>query len=163
EIVMACLSKDPSRRFGSMVDVLGQLKLLGGIATGTNMISAYPPQVGDPRTRSAPPHEYGPPSISQIGGAQASGPYPTGPLPPPRPTIASPDDEPIKPPPLPTQPPPAMTTMATVTPSVVKVRVNSDPDGASVRENGVEVCASTPCDVIYEGAEADKEHKLVFA
>ena len=47
----------------------------------------------------------------------------------------------------------------------VKVRINTDPDGASVRENGVELCSSTPCDILYEGDEADplREHKLTLA
>src|SRR5208283_4451447 len=54
------------------------------------------------------------------------------------------------------------TVAAPVAPSLVKVRVNSDPDGASVREDGVEVCSSTPCDIVYKGADADpaKEHRL---
>jgi hypothetical protein len=49
-----------------------------------------------------------------------------------------------------------------VAPSLVKVRVNSDPDGAAVREDGVEVCSSTPCDIVYKGPDADpaKEHHL---
>ncbi|MGH7295217.1 MAG: protein kinase domain-containing protein [Polyangiaceae bacterium] len=47
-------------------------------------------------------------------------------------------------------------------PSLVKVRINSEPDGASVKEDGVELCSSTPCDILYKGADADpaKEHKL---
>jgi eukaryotic-like serine/threonine-protein kinase len=46
--------------------------------------------------------------------------------------------------------------------SIVKLRINSDPDGASVREDGVEVCSSTPCDVPYRGSDADptREHHL---
>ncbi len=49
--------------------------------------------------------------------------------------------------------------------SLVKVRLNSEPDGASVKEEGVEICTSTPCDVTYRGSEADptKEHKLLFS
>jgi serine/threonine-protein kinase len=48
---------------------------------------------------------------------------------------------------------------------VVKVRLDSDPAGASVREGGVEICAATPCDVMYTGDDADpiKEHRLTFA
>jgi hypothetical protein len=51
-----------------------------------------------------------------------------------------------------------------LTPAPAKVRVNTDPDGASVKENGVELC-STPCDILYEGDEADptREHKLTIA
>ncbi|HEX3344008.1 MAG TPA: serine/threonine-protein kinase, partial [Polyangiaceae bacterium] len=58
--------------------------------------------------------------------------------------------------------PPPTTTAAQ--PSLVKVRVNTDPDGASVKEDGVELCSSTPCDILYKGADADptREHKLSF-
>jgi serine/threonine-protein kinase len=49
--------------------------------------------------------------------------------------------------------------------SMVKVRVNSEPDGASVKEDGVELCSSTPCDILYKGADADpaRDHKLTLA
>ncbi len=49
--------------------------------------------------------------------------------------------------------------------ALVKVRVNTDPDGASVKEDGVEVCASTPCDLVYKGTDADPahDHKLTVA
>jgi serine/threonine-protein kinase len=49
--------------------------------------------------------------------------------------------------------------------AIVKVRVNSDPDGASVKEDGVELCGSTPCDILYKGSDADplREHKLTVA
>ena len=44
------------------------------------------------------------------------------------------------------------------------MRINSDPDGASVKEDGVELCSSTPCDILYKGSDADpaREHKLTF-
>jgi hypothetical protein len=47
---------------------------------------------------------------------------------------------------------------------VVKVRVKTDPPGATVKENGVVVCESTPCDVVYAGADADplREHRLTL-
>jgi serine/threonine-protein kinase len=56
------------------------------------------------------------------------------------------------------------TDVSTTSPSPVKVRINTDPDGASVREDGVELCSSTPCDILYKGADADptREHKLTF-
>jgi serine/threonine-protein kinase len=59
---------------------------------------------------------------------------------------------------------PAPTVSAPVAPTLVKVRVNSDPDGASVREDGVEVCSSTPCDIVYKGPDADpaKDHHLTI-
>jgi eukaryotic-like serine/threonine-protein kinase len=48
--------------------------------------------------------------------------------------------------------------------ALVKVRVNSDPDGATVKEDGVELCSSTPCDLLYKGPDADpaREHKLTL-
>ena len=47
----------------------------------------------------------------------------------------------------------------------VKVRLTTDPDGASVKEDGIEICSSTPCDVTYRAADADpaKDHKLLFS
>jgi hypothetical protein len=71
---------------------------------------------------------------------------------------------------------PAATTTATptdrapvapvppVAAAMVKVRINSDPDGASVKEDGVELCSSTPCDLMYKGPDADpaKDHKLTL-
>jgi serine/threonine-protein kinase len=68
--------------------------------------------------------------------------------------------------PTPTDNPTAAPTATTppTQPSLVKVRVNTDPDGASVKEDGVELCSSTPCDILYKGADADptREHKLTF-
>jgi serine/threonine-protein kinase len=68
---------------------------------------------------------------------------------------------------------PAPTQAASSTPSaapapavaLVKVRINSEPDGASVKEDGVELCSSTPCDILYKGSDADpaREHKLTVA
>ena len=48
---------------------------------------------------------------------------------------------------------------------IVKVRINSDPDGANVKEDGIEVCSSTPCDIVYKGSEADptREHRLTLS
>ncbi len=44
----------------------------------------------------------------------------------------------------------------------VSVRINTDPDGADVKENGAEFCSSTPCDVPYVGVEGNptREHRL---
>jgi eukaryotic-like serine/threonine-protein kinase len=51
-------------------------------------------------------------------------------------------------------------------PAVVaaKVHVKTDPPGATVKENGVVLCESTPCDVAYTGADADplRDHRLTF-
>ena len=40
--------------------------------------------------------------------------------------------------------------------------VTTDPPGASVREDGRELCAATPCDVVFN-ANPSKTHKLVIA
>ena len=58
--------------------------------------------------------------------------------------------------PAPTPPPPA--------PLAAKVRFISDPDGASIKEDDVEICTSTPCDVPYKGGDADptKSHTVKF-
>jgi len=59
----------------------------------------------------------------------------------------------------------APTEVAPAPVAIVKLRVNTDPDGASVKEDGVELCGSTPCDILYKGADADpaREHKLTLA
>jgi serine/threonine protein kinase len=67
----------------------------------------------------------------------------------------------------PVAPSPTSSTPAVVAPApiaIVKLRINTDPDGASVKEDGVELCGSTPCDILYKGADADpaREHKLTF-
>jgi len=66
--------------------------------------------------------------------------------------------------PVATTAPIAPTTNAAPAPSMVKIRVDSDPPGSSVRENGVEICAATPCDIVYSGEDAEpiKEHRLTF-
>jgi serine/threonine-protein kinase len=59
---------------------------------------------------------------------------------------------------------PAPPTAASPSSTLVKVRINTDPDGASIKEDGVELCSSTPCDILYRGTDADpsREHKLTF-
>jgi eukaryotic-like serine/threonine-protein kinase len=46
----------------------------------------------------------------------------------------------------------------------VKIRINTDPDGASIKEDGYEICSSTPCEIPYKGPDADpsKDHKLLI-
>jgi serine/threonine-protein kinase len=50
-------------------------------------------------------------------------------------------------------------------PIVVTLRVTTEPDGASVKEDSVELCASTPCEIAYTGAGAEPghDHKLTLA
>ena len=66
-------------------------------------------------------------------------------------------------------PAPSDSTSSTSPPALdvfAKFRVNTDPDGATVKEDGYEVCNSTPCEVTYRGAiDADlaKDHKLLIS
>ncbi len=66
----------------------------------------------------------------------------------------APEAPPTPPPVTAPAPPPVATTLS--------VHVVTDPPGASVKENGQELCAATPCDL---GLSADptKEHKVVIA
>ncbi|MGD0675988.1 MAG: protein kinase [Polyangiaceae bacterium] len=55
------------------------------------------------------------------------------------------------------------THAATVLPRpdlIVKVRITTDPDGATVKENGIELCSSTPCDVLYADADPSRVHDI---
>jgi serine/threonine-protein kinase len=72
------------------------------------------------------------------------------------------------PPPQPATTPSAIATTAPSASSpaperIATIHVTSDPPGASVREDGAELCASTPCDVAFKGDAADpaKVHKLL--
>ena len=62
-------------------------------------------------------------------------------------------------------PPTSTGTTTSTTPSLAKMRVGSEPDDVSVAEEGVELCSSTPCDILYKGFDADPatEHSLTFA
>lgn len=46
---------------------------------------------------------------------------------------------------------------------IVKVRISTDPDGATVKENGVPICSSTPCDVLYADADPSRVHELTLS
>ena len=72
------------------------------------------------------------------------------------PVAASAPTPAVAPPPLVVVPP---------EPKVVTLRVTTEPDGASVKEDNVELCASTPCDIAYKGADAEpgRDHKLTVA
>jgi serine/threonine-protein kinase len=102
----------------------------------------------------------GPSESSAAAPVAAAGTEATPTQPPPAAT-AEPTAEPTQ---APVATPPSNAT-AQAAPTFVKVRINSEPDGASVKEDGVEICTSTPCDVSYRGAEADpgREHKLLFS
>ncbi len=60
---------------------------------------------------------------------------------------------------------PAPSASATPEPKHATLHVTSEPAGATVREDNKEVCAATPCDLVFkaEAADATKVHKLVIA
>jgi serine/threonine-protein kinase len=45
---------------------------------------------------------------------------------------------------------------------IATVKVTSDPTGANIREDDVELCVSTPCELTFRGDGATKPHKLLF-
>ena len=63
-------------------------------------------------------------------------------------------------------PPPAVTPTVTAPPppvvTTLSVRFVTDPPGASVKEDGQELCAATPCDHAFS-ADMSVEHKVVIA
>jgi serine/threonine-protein kinase len=46
--------------------------------------------------------------------------------------------------------------------TIVKFRITTDPDGATVKENGVAICSGTPCDVLYAEADPSRVHRIVL-
>ncbi len=52
---------------------------------------------------------------------------------------------------------------ATLVPATRTIAITTEPAGATVREDGVELCVQTPCEITLRGAAADaaKVHKLV--
>ena len=59
-----------------------------------------------------------------------------------------------------TAPPTTASAAADAASAARTVKIESDPAGASVTEGTTEVCASTPCDVVWKGDVAKGEHKL---
>jgi eukaryotic-like serine/threonine-protein kinase len=74
-----------------------------------------------------------------------------------KPVVAAPPD----PTPVVTAPP--AVSSASATSLVRKVHVESDPAGATVSENGTDLCAQTPCDLTFTDDAAKGEHKLSFS
>ena len=56
----------------------------------------------------------------------------------------------------------AATPPAAAASSLAIVRVDTDPDGAVVREDGKDLCPATPCDVSFRGDDAKVAHKLTI-
>src|SRR6185437_15913315 len=48
-------------------------------------------------------------------------------------------------------------------PDIRIVRIESDPPGAQVADQGVEVCMATPCEIYWRAAASKHEHKLTLA
>ncbi|WP_437275570.1 serine/threonine-protein kinase [Sorangium sp. So ce375] len=61
-------------------------------------------------------------------------------------------------------PPPAETAPAAPAPAARALEIESTPPGAAVREGNKELCAETPCKIVWRGAAAALalEHELVF-
>jgi eukaryotic-like serine/threonine-protein kinase len=61
--------------------------------------------------------------------------------------------------------PPLASAAPAVDARVATVKVTTEPAGASVKEDAIDLCPSTPCDVKWKGDDADpaKLHKLTIA
>lgn len=223
ELVMACIQKDPNRRFASMDHVLSAIRRAhGGSMTG-QMVAAsitgpYAPTfrqaygsqpgvgssvsripVAPPASASAQrPHvsasaSHTPGGIIRAESSRAAGSVTTTapassrlwvlagvvvaaligggigmlvfrwtspPPPPPKTAVATSASNP-PPPAVSHAPPPSTPAVA----QSARVLITSDPPGASVKEDGKEQCAPTPCDVVFRGEAADssKQHKLLIS
>jgi serine/threonine-protein kinase len=47
-------------------------------------------------------------------------------------------------------------------PGIRIIRIDSDPEGAMVSDQGVQVCMATPCEIYWRGESAKSEHKLTL-
>ena len=86
---------------------------------------------------------------------------------PPPPVDAHPTATAPQPPPPITEAPVALTSAtASATPVAMpvirQVRIDSDPQGASVSENGTELCTATPCELTWKDDAARADHKLAL-
>ena len=190
--VAGCMAKDPDQRFRSMDDVLAALKRVGESAASASIrgpaSAGSVPRLGvvDPPSREALPNGThpvrAPEEIPESGGQGSKGilaaavvlalvvsgiiAYVAV-----RPARSS---TPISVQSSSSASSDTGVTLAAAAPATgaappvatpVRIRVSTDPDGASVKENGIELCSSTPCDLFYKGADADpeKDHKLTLA
>lgn len=166
--VMKCLEKEPPKRFANMDELLAAFKAMEGV----QYVNTAPVQIVQPPTASGgmsamapmlPAPEPEKPktalyaviavvfllAIVGIVVKMQSGP-------PPAPTVTT-APKPPPPPPSTSTPPPPPKPKATL-------HVVTDPPGARVLEESLERCKETPCDIVYEGAEASAmfEHMLEF-
>ena len=183
EILYKCLEKDPDRRYASMDELLVALKLQGQGAMSSNS-GSYTAVSGGSGSHAAavltssgshvvvpslPPQKSGSKTVAiligvvalAIGGGifvmtrpseptggsttvTSSTSSATSVVPP----TATPSVSVLAPPPVPT----------------IVLHVETDPSGARVKEDGLEICAATPCDIVYKGDVTDggTEHLLEF-
>jgi eukaryotic-like serine/threonine-protein kinase len=57
---------------------------------------------------------------------------------------------------------PAPSVASPSTPALRVIKVESEPSGGSVTDNGTEVCSATPCEITWKGDAVKAEHKLVI-
>jgi serine/threonine-protein kinase len=57
---------------------------------------------------------------------------------------------------------PATPPSAAADARIATLKVTSDPTGANIREDDVELCVSTPCELTFRGDAAAKTHKLLL-
>lgn len=168
-IVMKCLEKDPAKRFGSMEELIAALKLTGasglGIVDSGAHVAVSNAQLLSPQAFAAPepPPSNAPKVVGGlllIAAAAAAVWYFLRP-PPEAPVVA------VPPPPVASSvvapPPPSASTPPAPVPTIT-LHIDTDPPGARVKEDNLVVCASTPCDIVYKGDQADPtiEHLLVI-
>jgi serine/threonine-protein kinase len=170
-IVRKCLEKEPAKRFGSMEEVIAALKLQGGSGLATidsgnhvavSNAALFAPSSLMPSLEPPPPSNT--PKVAGIIlllGAAAAGTW----------FFLRPPDAPVAANPA---PPPATSTLSSLPPPAPSpsveappvptavLHVITDPPGARVKEDNLVVCAPTPCDIVYHGAQADPtiEHLL---
>jgi eukaryotic-like serine/threonine-protein kinase len=194
-IVMRCLSKSPEKRFRSMDELLNALKfVMNALSTTSNeyprgsgegfvpvdpalttaslRVVATQNNIASTKPSRAPNRStmlvfglatalvlllVGVATRSSTKPAEASAPSPTA-----TPLLgatiaATASAEAVA---MPATPPPTVAPERRST-----LHVETEPTGAAVKENGVEVCAKTPCDIRYEGndARAFTEHSLLVA
>lgn len=173
-LVMKCLAKNPDERYGSMEELVIALRLRpdGALTSSDSGGHTSPPlappalgMLGAAAQPSLPPKRSVMPWVAAglVAGAVALGV-----------TVLSRsggDTATATTPPLPSaptasaavvQPPPAPTPSAAKATSLL--HVDTDPPGAKVKEEGDVLCESTPCDIVFTGAQADPtfEHLLTF-
>ena len=57
---------------------------------------------------------------------------------------------------------PAITAPPVQPSAPARLSIATDPPGARVSEDGVDVCGGTPCEIAYDGGDLAKEHKLML-